>query len=364
MKKQYNTPRTLHITDGDRKFIPALIEFFKEYFDYSKHDFIVLSRFPERKIDGLKYFCTKNKKTPLEFEKLISIYDKIVIHGLLDFYLVRCLLKIDFDFSRVYWLLWGGDVYCYLNEKGPLRRIYRNFIRKSLISKLQHAGSFIQGAVAKATVYYKFSGQYHECMAYVSNTLNLDLNKTADESKDSKWTVLVGNSGYENNSHAEIFDNLNKINSKTPIKVICPLAYGNQIYIKKTVNLGKEIFGNEFLPILDYLELDNYYALLESVDSAIFAHDREQGTGNAIPLLGLGKKVFFRRSTTQWETFKKLGIKIYDYKNLSTEPIPPKDKKNNINIVKSYFSEENLARQYYQMLGGVNEKQSNLADSI
>ena len=174
MKKTYNTPRTLHISDGDRKFIPALIEFFQEFFNYSEHEFIVLSRFPERKIAGIKYFCTKNKKAIPDLDKLISNFDKIVIHGLLDFYLVRCLLKVDLDFSRVYWLLWGGDVYCYRNEKGRLRRMYRNFVRKALISKLHHAGSLIKGGVDLSRDWYGFRGSYHECMGYVSNTINLN----------------------------------------------------------------------------------------------------------------------------------------------------------------------------------------------
>ena len=351
LKKPYITPSTLHITDGDRKFIPALIEFFKEYFDYSRHDFVVLSRFPERKIDGLKYFCTKNKKTISDLNQLVSNYDKIVFHGLLDFYLVKCLLRLDLNFNRIYWLLWGGDVYCYMNEKGRLRRLYRNFIRKSLISKLKHGGSFIQGAVDKAKFWYQFTGEYHECMGYVSNTFSLDSKQISVESKNAEWTVIVGNSGYKTNYHDEVFEILRCINYQTPIKLICPLAYGNKEYIENIVYRGKKLFGNSFVPLLNYLELNHYYSILNSVDAAIFAHDREQGTGNAVPLIGLGKKVFFRTSNTQCEAYNKLGLKTFDYKKLSTEPINEMDKMSNIGIVKKYFSKENLAYQYFRMLG-------------
>ena len=350
MNELIKTPRTLHITDGDRKFIPALIEFFKEFFDYSKHDFIVLSRFPERKIDGLKYYCTKNKKTPPELDKLIPIYDKIVVHGLLDFYLVRCLLKIDFDFSRVYWLLWGGDVYCYLNEKGALRRIYRNFIRKSLISKLKHAGSLIEGGVDLARNWYGFSGRYHECMGYLSNTVSLKTRQYSQKSSKTEFSVIVGNSGYKNNFHKEIFHLLKNHEVNSKIKVTCPLAYGNQDYINEVIKFGQELFEENFIPLLSFMPLEEYYSVLNGVDSGIFAHDREQGTGNVIPLLGMGKKVYLRATTTQWKTYLNLGLKIFDYKDFDTYEMSKSDQKQNIEIVSKYFCKENLIKQYKLML--------------
>lgn len=348
MKKKYITPRTLHITDGDRKFIPELIEFFKEFFDYSKHDFIVLSRFPERKIEDLKYFCTKNKNTPSELDKIIPNYNKIVIHGLLDFYLVRCLLKVNLDFSRTYWLLWGGDVYCYRNEKGRLRRMYRNFVRKTLISKLQHAGSLIKGGVDLSRDWYGFRGSYHECMGYVSNTINLNTKLHKRIAFFKKHTVIIGNSGYESNFHKEIFNLLKKQSNE--IKVICPLAYGNQNYIDEIISLGTKLFKKNFTPLLNYLPLNEYYSTLSGVDSGIFAHDREQGTGNVIPLLGMGKKVYLRTTTTQWNTYLNLGLKIFDYKDFGLHEISKSDQQQNIEIVSKYFCKENLAKQYELML--------------
>ena len=39
----------LHITDGDKKFIPSYIDFIKDNFNEGNHEFIVYSRFKKKR---------------------------------------------------------------------------------------------------------------------------------------------------------------------------------------------------------------------------------------------------------------------------------------------------------------------------
>lgn len=340
----------LHITDGDPKFIPDLMNFFKEYFDIDAHEFVVVSRFEDRKLNGLKYFNTKSRSSTFELHQFVATFEKVVIHGLVDFYLVLALRKSLVNFDNVYWLLWGGDVYCYQNERGFLRRLLRNWIRKSFISKLRHAGSFIEGGVDLARKWYGFGGIYHECMGYTSNTFEPAKPLQFSSPKSDEWCVVVGNSGFETNFHLEVFGRLKAQIIDMEIKVICPLAYGNKLYIEEVLKTGRKLFGNQFIPIQDFLPKDEYFKILNTVDAGVFAHNREQGTGNVVPLLGMGKKIFARTNVAQWDTYSKLGLVLHDYKVLSSDPLPQRMRDNNMRVVKEYFSLGNLAHQYRKML--------------
>lgn len=46
-------------------------------------------------------------------------------------------------------------------------------------------------------------------------------------------------------------------------------------------------------PIVDFMDFNEYINFLSTIDIAIFNHKRQQGMGNIITLLGMGKKYIF-----------------------------------------------------------------------
>ena len=114
------------------------------------------------------------------------------------------------------------------------------------------------------------------------------------------------------NNHLEILSKFVQIKD-TDIQIICPLSYsGDSVYINSVVEMGKELFGDKFVPLLNYIEPEEYTDLLWNIDIAIMNHDRQQGIGHIVPLLYFKKKVYVRSTTTSYEYFKDIGCQLYD----------------------------------------------------
>ena len=121
---------------------------------------------------------------------------------------------------------------------------------------------------------------------------------------------------------------------------------------RKVIDAGKQIFGDKFQPLIEFMPFKDYLELLGKIDIAIFNHNRQQAMGNITTLLGLGKKVYVRSNETPWKMFNKLQIKVYDTAlDISIDAIDEDIKKQNQKRVKAYFSEENLIKDWEQILG-------------
>ena len=85
------------------------------------------------------------------------------------------------------------------------------------------------------------------------------------------------------------------------MQVVCPLAYGGTAeYRQIVISKGISTFGNKFIPWLEMKGKQEYAEQLAGVDIAIMSHHRQQGLGNILALLYLGKKVFIRSNITTY----------------------------------------------------------------
>jgi hypothetical protein len=221
-------------------------------------------------------------------------------------------------------------------------------IRAFVIRRIGHLITYIKGDYCLAQEWYKSSARYCECLMYPSN---LYTNFEVPLKKGGAINILVGNSADPTNNHVEVFKKLEFYKDRN-IKIFCPLSYGPQEHAKKIVQIGKETFGEKFFPLLDFMPYTQYLELLGQVDIAIFAHKRQQGMGNTISLLGLGKKVYMRNDVTPWAMFNALGIKVFDFESFNLDPIEQHQEKINKICVKEFFSEPALVNQWRSILSG------------
>lgn len=191
-----------------------------------------------------------------------------------------------------------------------------------------------------ARKWYGAKGEYHECLMYLSNTYKaLDVPNTQSD----KINIQIGNSADPSNNHIEILDKLLLFKDKN-IRIYAPLSYGDKAHAKKVISKGKELFGDKFIALTGFIPFEEYLQFLGSIDIAIFNHKRQQAMGNTITLLGLGKTVFIRSDTTQWQLFKDKNIEVLN--TLSFELNYIKDLEKNIKNTADYFSKETLIEQY------------------
>ncbi|MBQ0688807.1 TDP-N-acetylfucosamine:lipid II N-acetylfucosaminyltransferase, partial [Providencia rettgeri] len=166
------------------------------------------------------------------------------------------------------------------------------------------------------------------------------------KSSSEKLNILIGNSATPTNNHRLIFEKLSTLNFNESInKIYCPLSYGDADYAMNIKKLGESMFGDSFEALIQFISLKDYNEILDKIDIAIFAHNRQQAMGNTINLLGRGKTIFMRSDTTSYELLTKLDLVVHDLNDLILTQQPfDVTLKNNKNII-NYFSEENLIKQ-------------------
>lgn len=337
--KKMRNNKILHCMDAEPKFMQPFIDFVKENFDYSKHKFIIREHFNDMKvnIDSNTIFLPKSYskfKRLLIFMYQVNKADKIILHGLFHSDIIYALLLQPWILKKCYWTMWGGDFY--FPEK-------QSWIKKQVIKKIGHFVTYIKGDYELVQKCYGARGKYHECFMYLSN-----LYKEYDIKlkEHTAINIQLGNSSTKTNNHFEILESLIKFKNDD-IKIFAPLSYGaeGEEYASSIISKGKELFGEKFIPLTEFMPFEKYLEFLGEIDIAIFAHKRQQAMGNTITLLGLGKKVYMRNDITPWELFRDIDVKVFDVEDIKIDLIDEQIKKANQQKIKNYFSEENYLKQ-------------------
>jgi len=337
----------LHICVAD-KFIPDFIKFIGTHFDEKIHEYVIfggdLKKYQILENKNVWHCDTKSKT--LRMLRVMHVAEKIIIHGLFDIRLVRILALTPWLLKKCYWVMWGGDLYWGRHENIPNdNRSWRWQVneesRAFVIKRFGHFITHIKGDYELAKEWYGAKGQWHECFMYPSNLYkDYPLQPKAHDTIN----IQVGNSADPSNNHLEVLEKL-KAFSDQAIRIYVPLSYGDLEYAETIISYGIENFGEKFVPLTDFMPFDKYLDLLATVDIAVFNHRRQQGMGNATTLLGLGKKIYMRNDVTSWEMFKKLGLTIFNQEIISLDNLSIREKVNNINIIKNYFSEKSLVKK-------------------
>ena len=248
--------------------------------------------------------------------------------------------------KRCYWVIWGADLYSYKNKKKSARSNFVEALRRFVIRRMGFMVTFVEGDVDLARKWYGATGRYLECFMYTSNIFR---HPTDLAENDSAVHIQVGNSADPSNNHLEIFDQLMEYRDQN-IFIYAPLSYGDAKNAQTIEKEGLRRFGKKFVAMKELMPIEAYLKFLGKIDVAIFNHRRQQGMGNTISLLGMGKKVYLNPEVTPWNTFKSIGIEIFDSRDVSLEPMTLDQKKSNRETVERNFSEKKLISQLLDVL--------------
>ena len=330
----------LHLMPCNKKFIDAFIDFVTMNFDTSEHSYFIYNH---KGSDD----CNNNSFYSNILLKIKNIYfaDKIIIHSLVDNRLILFLFFQPWLLNKCYWVIWGGDLYGFRNEKKILKNHIRNYLFTSIVKKIGHLVTYVKGDYELAKKWYQAKGIYHECFMYPSN-LYKEINLTIVQ--QDTINILIGHSAYESNNHLEIFRKLEKYNNNN-IMIFVPLSYGSKQYAEEIIREGSKLFGTKFTAISQLMNYNQYLDFLGMIDIAIFAAKHQVAMGNTITLLGLGKKVYMRNDITPWQLFKDIDVKVFDVVNIEIDLIGKQIQKENQQKVKEYFSQENLSKQLKEL---------------
>lgn len=307
--------------------------------------------------------------------------EKVVFHSL-NLSFTSLLLSSIFSGISITWVIWGFDLYnlprirnslllpmtgnVYKNQRktynlGPFKielsnkykiyRLTRNLfgeIRQykeieAVLTEIDEIATYLKQDYDFFLRYYPRKVSYkHLRFLSINQYINLDLLDSSVE-RNSIW---VGNSNsYENN----YFDCLAWLAQRNILsnKVVVPLSYGADNYHKKAVcKLGQEFFQDNFIPLTEFVSLDDYTGIINSVRVAIFFHLRQQAMGTIISLMYSGAAVILSERNPSFEFFRGIGAVLWSYESIDFDlpEITPIQIDKNRKALSEYFKEENVLR--------------------
>ncbi len=123
--------------------------------------------------------------------------------------------------------------------------------------------------------------------------------------------ILIGNSAAPTNNHIDVMNQVTNI-SLGDRKVIVPLSYGDASYRVAVLEKGKYLFGDKFMPLLDFMSLDEYNRITSSCSVALMGHWRQQGIGNIGALMWAGAGVFLDKKNVLYSFLIDSGAILFD----------------------------------------------------
>ncbi|HQA73666.1 TDP-N-acetylfucosamine:lipid II N-acetylfucosaminyltransferase [Flavobacterium sp.] len=360
------TQQIVHLFNDD-KFIDLTIDLFETTFP-TKSVYYIL----KKKGEKLNFVKSTNiqridYEDDLEKFNFISTLNEtsttIVFFHALDVIKQDIALQLRKEIKKV-WFVWGYDLY----EKWPLLKkgiyekethklINRNkSIKKKLIFNPISFSVFKMLVKIKAflptklnqfvnnnfnTTYYKAVSSMDVLVPVTPNEYKIvkKINKKLiyapftygsledllgnnfDKNVLESNNILVGNSANPTNNHIDIFIKLSQVNLENR-KIYVPLSYsGSEYYVSKVIEKGKELWGENFIPLKDFISLEAYNKILLSCNVLIFNHVRQQGVGNIVAMGFLGAKVFLNKKNPVYQYYKEEGFKIYSIDEINNSSV-------------------------------------------
>lgn len=323
----------VHIFPSDSIFMKLFYEMIEDSFNIKEHLFILVLRkaletpdliqFAEKSnrknknimfIDDAHIHCSFlqderiNCNLPFEngniWEKLKTSYRIFLHSAFYSDYIIGLLKKLHQGLlDKMTWVCWGDDSFCFHPEDAVVSDILQRAgravalgyrvgeIKKNYGILAQPIGRGIYSYLPKTI---KFEGRER----YLHDTVN----------------IMVGHGPIESDCSEYALEVLGRF-SADDIKIICPVSTEGVTYYEKEkekiIRKGREIFGDKFIPLEDYMDLSEYYNFLAfHVDILVNAMTVLQSVTTLTFASCLGKKIFLRKEMS--DALEENGVKADD----------------------------------------------------
>ena len=377
--------KILHIATDD-KFLDHAIPIFEAVYPGANDVFVFASKKP------LKYVTLnpnhiETKRSPFFHRKAklgqdaYSRYDLVIFHSLGASTYPE--LENIPENTPTIWLGWGFDYYRDLLHEIPLylertRGLYNRLVvvnpkrraialAKKLMRLVLPRNSKVR-AVEKITVFSPVLPKEYDMVKGSRNwrrfpkfgswnygTMEDNLIKGFEGEVVTGNAILVGNSATYTGNHAEALDLLHTLGVNDR-QVVAPLSYGDPQLAKELTSIGQEYFSYNFEPLMDFMPVQDYVAIIKKCGYVIMNHVRQQAVGNIVIMLYLGARVFVRQENPVYDFFKNSGVAIStvqeleEHPELLSLPLTEEERANNRTIVSDYWSREKAYKRTRELV--------------
>lgn len=387
----------LHLVT-DEKFIDIAFRIFEEVYP-NNNECIVLSDTKELtfiKSTPCSVVNTKMvtiKKLAASFKK----YEAVIFHSLDNPHL-RILNRMPEDITTV-WLGFGHDYYdlitksrtdlfdlktkelfVSLNSRIDLGRrflkndhlaivrainkikpfLLRRKSKRRLVNKITYFAPVLneEFRIVKKTFGHEFKPQF---LDWNYGTLEDDLVRGYENISLKSNNILLGNSASYENNHLEAFEILANLNLQHK-KIITPLSYCDPEYRTHIAQEGKKLFFTNFIPLIDFMPIDEYLKVISSCSIVIMNHIRQQALGNIITMMYLGATVFLKKENPIHVFFKKEGAIIFSTDELEKNHklidfrLSKNDVEKNKKILKLHWSRDKAHLKTKELIKAIHKR--------
>ena len=118
----------------------------------------------------------------------------------------------------------------------------------------------------------------------------------------------LGNSASTSNNHLDAFA-LFQGADRDSRRVITPLSYGDLPYRGVVVAAGREALGDRFVPLTEFMPIEEYRAVIRSCGHVVMNQRRQQALGNIYDALWRGARVYLN-DTTAYRGLRATGLNV------------------------------------------------------
>ena len=367
----------------DEKVVNSFISMMEEVFPNENTYLIIAKNGTPKRVnsrDGVIAFDGKSKQLK-KFLSNTSNYKHVCLHSMLggDYYKY-------IKHPSISWVIWGADLYEQLLQfKGynlyfdkaqqykiragkipvwifviyvTLRDYLKAHREEKLIKRLRYV------ITDNGCDYGVFKQYYRHASIVFPGTINYyPIENLIDPSKQNEVckgnAIWVGNSADPNGNHAWVYEKLKGFSDE--IKIISPISYGNDRFKRSIDDDGRRILGNKFMPLKDFLPVNEYYSKFLQANAFVFGHFRQCAVGNILMALYFGGKVFLSNRNPLLPMYKNNGFTIFSIEDDLTEefaikPLDDKHRQNNRDLVRAIASYESSINQLKDVYGQIKNE--------
>lgn len=340
--------KILHLAP-DSIFINFALESFESEYPNQNTVWIFDSNHKVKTFDyvGYELISSLDRFNPIIINRL-SDFDLVIVHAFQPaWYPILALSPSKVKFA---WLGWGFDYYDYIYE--DKKRMYLDKTRE-LYSKCCISNDFKLKELWKVPVRWFINTKLKQLafkkISSISpvipdeyelirgagliprlphlipwNYANLEFNllKGYGNAHVSGHNILLGNSATYTNNHIEAIDLIKEcLIDMDNTLVVTPLSYGDDECCKKNVvDYGTKSLNSSFTPLLEFMSMEEYVAIIKKCGFVIMNHVRQQAVGNIVIMLYLGARVFLREENPVYKMLKNEGAVINSVQELQANP--------------------------------------------
>jgi hypothetical protein len=246
---------------------------------------------------------------------------RIVFDGLFSRLIPVLFSRFSDIVKKGVWRPWGGDLYIHSHWGDSAQDRIEMAFRRQFISRLYGIAPPFVGDYDMVRLWYQTQARYVDAAPTIFPFKRDELDHCIHRLHGRDYVAIqLGNSGSPSNEHYEMLEWF-IAHKNEHFRLFVPLSYGDKNHIEDIILRGRDLLGDQFIPLTRFMSHEEYNRHLASMDVLILNHRRQQGFGNTAISLYLGTKVFLRSDVTTWTYLTdKLGCRVFDTKTVPNLP--------------------------------------------